>query len=247
MFYDHPRGIPYKLLLVFFLILALNVSLWLGVKTVRVKWNNVPPVPDKTSALWTGLGDEQFAYRIYGLFIQNMGDTGGRVISLNDYNYEDLSGWFMLEHQLDPRSDFAPFLAGYFFGNIRDPEKLRHLVDYLEVAVGDGQGQKWRFLAQAVFLARFKMEDLDRALELANKLSEIDNPDMAPWARQMPAFVLNAQGEKEAAFELMVSMLQTERENLHPNEVNAMLDFICTRTLDKGDPRLEQICRDQTE
>ena len=91
------------------------------------------------------------------------------------------------------------------------------------------------------------MEDLDRALDLANKLSAIENPDMAPWARQMPAFVLNAQGEKEAAFELMVSLLQTERENLHPNEVNAMLDFICTRTLDEGDPRLEQICQDYAE
>lgn len=247
MFYDHPRGIPYKLLLVFFAILALNVSLWMTVQSARIKWNNVPPVPDKVGALWTALGDEQFAYRLYGLFIQNMGDTGGRVVSLKDYDYETLSKWLMLENELDTRSDFAPFLAAYFFGFVRDPEKLRPIVDYLEIAAGDGQGEKWRFLSQAVFLARFKMNDLDRALELANKLSAIDNPDMAPWARQMSAFVLNAKGEKEAAFEMMVSLLQTDRENLHPNEVNAMLSFICTRTLDKDDPRLVPICKDHTE
>ncbi len=244
MFYDHPRGIPYKLLSVFFVVLALNVGLWASVKSVRLQWNNVPPVPSKVSALWTGLGDEQFAYRLYGLFIQNMGDTGGRVVSLYQFNYEDLAKWFMLAHELDPRSDYAPFLAGYFFGNVRDPEKLRPIVEYLDVASGNGEGQKWRFLGQAAFLARFKMEDMELALRLANKLSNFDNPDLAPWAKQMPAFVLRAQGEKEAAFEMMVSLLQTERENLHPNEVNAMLDFICTRTLDEDDPRLVPLCKD---
>jgi hypothetical protein len=247
MFIDHPRGIPHKLLMTFAFILALNVSLWLSVKSVRTEWGNVPPVPSKVGALWTALGDEQFAYRLYGLFIQNMGDTGGRVINLNEYNYEELAKWFNLQNELDQRSDFSPFLAGYFFGNVRDPEKLRPLVDYLEKASGNGEGQKWRFLAQAAFLARFKMKDQDRALELAYKLSSFENPKMAPWAKQMPAFILSSEGEKEAAFTLMVSLLETERENLHPNEVNAMLDFICTRTLDKDDARIQKICASHTE
>ena len=47
----------------------------------------------------------------------------------------------MLENSLDPRSDFAPFLAAYFFGNVRDPEKLGYLVDYLEVAAGGGEAR----------------------------------------------------------------------------------------------------------
>ncbi len=247
MFIDHPRGIPYKLLLTFFVVLALNVSLWFTVKSLRTEWGNVPPTPGKVGALWTALGDEQFAYRLYGLFIQNMGDTGGRVVSLNEYNYEELSKWFVLQNELDPRSDFTPFLAGYFFGFIKDPEKLRPLVRYLELAAGNGEGEKWRFLAQAAFLARFKMQDQELALKLAYKLSQFDNPGMPPWAKQMPAFILSSEGEKEAAFALMVSLLETERENLHPNEVNAMLDFICTRTLDKDDARIEQICASHTE
>lgn len=247
MFIDHPRGIPYKLLLTFTVVLALNVSIWISAKSLRTEWGNVPPAPGKIGALWTALGDEQFAYRLYGLFIQNMGDTGGRVTSLKDYDYEELAQWFELQNDLDQRSDFAPFLAGYFFGNVRDPEKLRPLVNYLETAAGDGQGQKWRFLGQAAFLARFKMKDQERALELARKLSSFDNPDMAPWAKQMPAFIMSSEGEEEAAFTFMVSLLETEGENLHPNEVNAMLEFICTRTLDKDDARIQKICVSGTE
>lgn len=243
-FFSHPRGIPSKLLCVFFLFLTANILFWGHARPLRLEWNNVPPVPSRLSALWTGLGDQQLAYRLYGLFIQNMGDTGGRVINLRQYDYEELEKWFLLQHELDIRPNFTPFLAAYFFGFIDTPEKLSHVVDYLEVVAKDDNGEKWRFLVQAIHLTRFKIGDLDRALDLANTLANFDNPDMPSWAKQMPALVLSAKGEKEAAFELMVSILQTERENLHPNEVNAMVDFICTRTLDQADPRLQAVCKD---
>jgi len=245
-FFSHPRGIPTHLLLVFFLCLAMNTVFWGHARSIRLQWDNVPPVPSRTSALWAGLGDEQLAYRLYGLFIQNMGDTGGRATNIKEYDYNKLKEWFLLQYELDSRSNFTPFLAGYFFGNNTNPQQLAHLVDYLEVAAVDDKGEKWRFLAQAAFLARFKMQDLDRALQLSQKLANLNNPEMPGWARQMPARILTAKGENEAAFELMVSMLLTERENLHPNEVNAMLDFICTRTLPKDDPRIVDICKDYT-
>ena len=243
-FFNHPRGIPSKLLCVFFLFLTANILFWGHARPLRLEWNNVPPVPNRLSALWTGLGDQQLAYRLYGLFMQNMGDTGGRSVSIKQFDYKELKKWFLLQYSLDTRSDFSPFLAGYFFGNNSNPEQLTHIVDYLEVAAGDEDGKQWRFLAQAAFLARFKMKDLDRALQIADKLVKMDNPEMPPWTRQMPAIVLSAKGEKEAAFEFMLSLLQTERENLHPNEVNAMVDFICTRTLDEADPRLQAVCKD---
>lgn len=227
----------------FVLSIALNIVLWSGVRQAKIKWFNVPPTPSPSTALWSSLGDPQLAYRSYGLTIQNMGDTGGRVTSLADYNYEALGQWFRLIHKFDPRSDFAPFLAGYFFGAGQDHSKLTPIIDYLEIAAGDGQGQKWRFLAQAAFLARFKMNDMDKALELANKLSAFENPDIATWARQMPVFILTAKGEKQAAYALMVSILKTDSENLHPNEVNATLDYLCTRILNEQEANTDPLCK----
>lgn len=232
--------------LVFAVLITLNITLWTGLRHEKIIWRNVPPTPGVSGALWTSLGDPQFSYRIYGITIQNMGDTGGKVINLADYDYEALGRWFFLEHTLDPESGFMPLLAGYFFGAIRGhPEKLPPVIDYLEVAAGDGKGEKWRFLAQAAFLARFKMHDLDRALELANKLASFKNPKMPLWARQMPVFVLTARGEKEAAYQLMINMLKTELASLHPSEVNATLDYICTRILSEKEAAEDPLCQVQ--
>ena len=231
-------------LLLFMLAVCLNVTLWSSVREVTVKWTNVPPTPGITGALWSALGDPQLAYRSYGIMIQNMGDTGGKVLNLSEYNYENLGRWFRLQHALDPDSSFTPFLAGYFFGGVKDPEKLSHVVDYLELAAGEGEGQKWRFLGQAAFLARYKMNDMDKALELANKLANFDNPDMALWARQLHVVILNAQGEKEAAYAIMVNLLRTEADSLHPNEVNATLAYICETILAEQEARADPLCKD---
>ncbi len=227
----------------FALSIALNIALWSSVRTVRVEWRDVPPTPSVSAALWSSLGDRQLAYRSYGTMIQNMGYTGGTITSLKDYDYNALGLWFRLAHKLDPKSDFMPLLAGYAFGSLRGhPEKLPPIIDYLELAAGNGEGQKWRFMGQAAFLARFKMNDMDRALELARKLAAFKNPDMASWARQMPVFILNAQGEKEAAYAFMLNLLKTESHNLHPNEVNATLAYICEQILDEHEAAVEPLC-----
>ena len=233
-----------SLFVLFTLSIALNIALWSSVRSIQTRWSNVPPTPGLSGALWSSLGDPQLAYRGYGLMIQNMGDTGGRIINLGEYDYNALGRWFRLQHQLDPHSSFTPFVAGYFFGGLRSrPEKIAAIVDYLELAAGDGSGEKWRFMSHAVFLARYRMNDMNRALELAQKLAAYDNPDMAVWARQMPIFILTAQGEKQAAYNMMLNLLKTESSNLHPNEVNATLAYICEQILSPEEAALDPICK----
>jgi hypothetical protein len=227
----------------FALSITLNVALWFSVRSVQVEWKSVPPTPGLSGALWTTLGDAQFAFRSYGIMIQNMGDTAGRTTSLRDYDYNALGKWFRLSHELDPESGFMPLLAGYVFGAVRErPEKLLPVIDYLELVAGNGEGEKWRFLAHASFLARYRMNNMNKALDLAYKLAAFENPDMPGWARQMPVFILTAQGEKQAAYEYMVNLLKSEADNLHPNEVNATLDYICTQILDKREAMADPLC-----
>lgn len=228
------------------LSIAANVVLWSSVRNVKIEWRNVPPTPGLSGALWSALGDPQLAYRSYGIMIQNMGDTGGRVTNLRKYDYDALGRWFQLEHRLDPLSDFMPYLAGYVFGGVRDaPEKVAPVVDYLEQAAGQGQGEKWRFLVHAIFLARYRMNDMPKALELAKKLDAYDNPDMPAWAHQMHIFILNAQGEKQAAYSLMLNLLKTEGETLNPYEVNATLSYICEQILNPDEAAIDPICKDR--
>ncbi len=213
-----------KILLFSFLII--NGLYWAFSNNMRAKWPGVPPVPSYQGALAMTLGDPQFSYRMGALTLQNLGDTGGSVTPLKDYDYQMLKHWFWLLHKMDAKSDHVSMAAAYYFGATQVPEDINVIVDYLSEAGNNAEGEKWRWLAHAVFLARYRMHDLEYALELAYKLADLQNPDMPIWARQMPIFVLTALGEKEAAKTIIESLLATESQNLHPNEVNFMQSFI---------------------
>ncbi len=225
------------------LALLLNLGLWLSVRGVQARWGNVPPVPNVKYADSYGLGDAQLSYRIIGLMLQNLGDTGGRTIALKDYDYDELTKWFFLQDKLDPKSDYTPYLAGFYFSGLQEPQKYVPVLDYLEMVGARPYGQKWHFLVQAIYMARFVIGDMDRALEMAYKLARINNPDMPNWTRQMPAFVMTAQGKKEAAYALMVEILRTSADKLSPNEVNALRAYVCDRILEKNEADINPLCK----
>lgn len=221
-----------------------HVCLWLSVRGAQARWLNVPPVPSEYGATAFTLGDAQFAYRAIGVMLQNLGDTGGRYTALREYNYDELTRWFFLADRLDPKARYAPFLAAYYFSAVTDPGKFRPLLAYLrEVGLRPGE-QNWRWLWQAVFIARFNMHDLDTALELANELAALNNPAMPGWTRQMPAFVLGAKGENEAAIAVLVELLKTSADKMDPAEVNSIIHHICDRLLDETAASNHPLCKE---
>lgn len=222
-----------------------NFLLWLSVRDVQAKWLNVPPVPSQENAAGSGLGDAQFAYRNISIMLQNLGDSGGRTTPLNAYDYDELGRWFMLADHLDPKSNFIPFLAAYYFGGVEGaPEKLPPVIKFLEHVGGRGINEKWRWLAQAVHLARYKYNDMDWALLLAQKLSSLSVTNMPIWAKNMNVLVMNARGEKESAYQMLMQILQTEGDNLHPTEVIFMVDQICNAILDEREAKVHPLCQE---
>jgi hypothetical protein len=206
---------------------VLNISFWNGSSDIYAKWAGVPPVPTRTGALMTTLGDAQFSFRMGALALQQLGDFGGRVTPIKDYDYQKLGGWFWLLDSLDPASDHVPRLAAYYFGVTQSPADAAVLVAYLGTVGNSPVGEKWRWLAQAAYLARYKMHDLGLALDLAYKLSKLQpvSGELPGWARQMPAFVLKEQGDKEASRQMMETILATEK-NLPWQEVNSIKFYL---------------------
>lgn len=228
--------------LTLFALIILHIASWYSVRDVKARWNNVPPVPSRAGAGLGSLGDLQLAYRAYGLMLQNLGSTGGRTEPLKNYDYERLKDWFLLTWLLDNRSNYVPYLAAYYFGAVPVPQKLSPLVEYLEVVGLEPRDEKWRWMAQAVYLARYEMKDMDRALSLANKLAANPDPTMPIWARQMPAFVQSARGDKQAAYEIMLNILKTEGDKMPIQEVNFMIDYICRRVLEQAEAKANPLC-----
>ena len=191
---------------------------------------NVPPTPKAGMERLATFSDSSWSYRNYVLMLQNSGNVGGRNISLKEYNYEHLENWFLMLDELDRFSDAVPLLAAYYFGAVEDaknPDKLNRVFDYLAVIGQRPEGEKWRWLAHAVYLARHVQKDEDKALELAYLLAANKNPDMPIWARQMPAFILETKGQNDKAYDFMLGILKSNIDELHAGEINFMMDYIC--------------------
>ncbi len=225
-------------------MLALHVALWSEVRDVRARWANVPPVPGLAGVTMMALGDKQLAYRTTGLTLQNLGSVGGDVQSFKDFDYDRLKEWLLLSLQLDRHSNFMPYLAAYYFGAAQQPEKVRRMVEYLQIAGRGAAKRRWRWLAQAVYLARFQVKDLDLAYALATELAAVQDPALPMWAKQMPAFVLSARGDKKMAYDMLVGMLKSDADKLSANEINAMRAYICQSVLTPEEAKTDPLCQD---
>ncbi|MCE7886327.1 MAG: hypothetical protein DYH13_02330 [Alphaproteobacteria bacterium PRO2] len=242
-----PIARQYALYAFFSLLIALQVFAWLQVRTEQARWLNVPPVPGEKGAAAFALGDRQFAYRTIGVMLQNLGDTGGRVTSFEKYDYDRLAGWFNLADKMDPHANFVPMLAAFYFSATEDPVQIAPLADYLHRAGNSAEGERWRWLAQAVYLAHYKLKDFDKAYAWAQELAAIPRNDMPMWTKQMPAFVRNAEGDKQAAYDIMIEIMRSGQHSLPREEMNAMQYYICKRILDEAQAAKDPICQDVTE
>ncbi len=214
----------YNTKIVLLFLLGFTALFWTVSNRMFPKWPGVPPVPSSVGAEAMTLGDKEFSFRFLALILQNFGDMGINKTPLKDYNYKELGKWFFLLDSLDPISDHIPMLAAHYFGGSSIPENAAEVVKYLSKIGQMPVGQKWRWLAHAAYLAQHKMGDMDLALKYAYKLQRMNNEynlGMPQWARQMPAFILNNRGEKEASRKLMENLLVSEK-NIDPAEINFM-------------------------
>lgn len=237
------------------LILAviLNVAMWLGTHKMQPRWPNVPPPPSKESAVGLGLGDRQLAYRVFAYPLQVMGNEAGKSTPLYQYDYNRLGRWFHVLHDLDPYANYVPYIAGYYFGSTQKPkEQLQPVIDYLLMVGREKEPGKWRWFMHAVYLAHYRMKDYPYAFELANELAKLPQP-MPHWARQMPAILTAARGDKAGAVKIMRSILQStiaesERRGHTPDafEVRFMLEFICKRMQTPAQAAADPVCQAAT-
>jgi hypothetical protein len=185
----------------------------------------VPPSPLAVSAM--AFGDRQGLYRLLAHELQDFGDTGGRVTPLLNYDYDRVLTWLRVLDGLDDRSDYSLALASYLFGQISDPRRASMMAGYVRDRAMLDPVRNWRWLAQAVYIARHHAHDMRMALVIARDLAAVPDPSLPMWTRQMPAFVLAGVGDTEAARDLMGAILGSS-SNISPEERNFMRGFIAS-------------------
>ncbi len=224
----------------FGVILAVLACLYVThyTRPIKVRWDGVAPAPSEPVGLLYGFGDRQLSYYVLTLTLQNMGDMGGNVTPIKNYDMNHVADWLWLTYRFDKQSHYAPTLAGYYFGATQDPSKLRPVINYLRTAGNDTHYDLWRYLAQGIYLARFRLNDQALALDMAYQLAALDDPNLPIWTKQMPAFVLSRTGKKKASRDLFLTMMATTK-SLGRQELNFMCGYIGDN-LREPDDQLEQ-------
>ncbi len=207
-----------------------ELIIWEGTRATKPDLAVVPDLPTDHAVKIFSLGDEQFYFRLKAFDIQNAGDTFGRTTALKDYDYEKLYKWWKILDDLDSRSNFVPPLVSYYYGSSQRPERdLPYVIQYLEEHADLDPGKKWWWYSQAIYHAKHKLNDLDSALRIAEKLSHIPEDAGAPlWARQMPAFILEAKGDYNAACDIIINIVDNYKD-VKEGELNFMMYFIRER------------------
>ena len=202
---------------------------------MRNTWPGIAPPPSSGAALFFGYGDTQLSYRNVGLTLQNVGDTGGRVTNFRDYDYNVIEKWLWLADSLDTKSNYVPSLAAYYFSAAKEPEKLRHLLDYLAHVGQDDSNERWRWLGHAVYIARFGVKDQAKALELADRLAALNAPDMPMWTKVMPAYVQKTMGKKKEARDLLLLIMADPSQVQEQADRNQSCWYINENLREPGD------------
>lgn len=219
----------------------LHIGLWFHSHKIYPRWNNIPAPPSLFVMKSAFLGDDVFAYRVWGLALQNFGSVGESQ-PLKNYNFDYLGRWFHVMDKLDSKSNFVPFLAAYFFSATQNPAQLPPVISYLE-EIGVRPG-KWRWLAQAAYLARHRMENMDEALRLARKLGSIYDPKTMPnWTSNMEPMLRAEMGDKQAAYLLMLEILKANADKMNPSEVNSTVSLICEEILTASEAAVNPLCK----
>ncbi len=206
-------------------LLGVQGGLGYGLRKVPPEYRILPQPPSMGALMARGLGDGQFVFRLAALRLQHAGNLDGRIFPYRDMDYRRLAGWLSRMDSLDPAASITPTMAAFLFVSTQEPEDTRYLVDYLERHALRDPERKWRWLAQAVYIAWYRLGDRERALGLAGILAGLPVPDLPYWARQMAVFILRDVGEKRAAREILERIAATDR-NLPENERQWMERFI---------------------
>ncbi len=225
-----------------FAFIAGNVFLWMSVRDIREEWPNVPPAMSEHGAQSYALGDQQLAYRMSATLLQNLGENDGDVRPLLDYNYQFLNDWFVMAHKLDPQSSIVPILAGYVYSSVDDPEKLGQIIGFLVDVGREETGRFWRWLVRAMFLARYKLDDLDLTIQIAEMLENHPSSILPAWTRNLRAYILSDVGEKQAAKEIMLETIKSQHSTLDPSEINNMIFILCTELLSEQEKAQSGLC-----
>lgn len=218
------RAVP-RAVLVGLVLAGLAQALWYAhMPPPRAGIEPLPPPPPQALLAATALGEPRTVAALAVLWLQFHDTQPGYSVPFREMDYQRLRQWLERILALAPGSDYPLLLAVRVYGQVNDPERQRIMLEYVRAAFLERPRERWRWLAEAIIIARHQLEDRELALEYARLLRERTRPGEIPfWARDLQIMVLQDMGELEAARILIGGMLASG-EIKDPHELRFLED-----------------------
>lgn len=193
-----PAILLWLLLLAF---LAGQIAYSQVLRPLRAGIEEMPPPLSANALKLLAFGDDQLLFRAMAHWLQDVGDGGGRLRPLRDFDYDRVVAWLKTLDHMDARSDYSYELAAHYFGAITaDPSRRKKIVVYLrDVGMADPAGH-WTWLVWAAVTTGHGVDDCNLAAGLADDLVSLrGRADVPDWLPLMAIRLYRLAGNDAAA------------------------------------------------
>ena len=175
---------------------------------------NYRPLDQPLSAAFyrgIAIGSEQLLGYLLAIRLQLHDNQAGRHFRYSLIDYDVLVDWLEMISALNPDSEYAMLLASRVYSQTGDPDRLRQILAFIERRFDENPQLHWRRLAEASVLAKHKLHDLERALQMAEKIArQPASVQMPQWARDIRFLLLAELNEFESAIAIIQALLRSE-------------------------------------
>ncbi|HHO59312.1 MAG TPA: hypothetical protein ENJ64_03645 [Thiotrichales bacterium] len=145
------------------------------------------------------LNEPLAAAKYFNLWLQSYDTQPGISLSFRQLNYPRIARWLDTILALDPQGQYPLLVAAHIYGSVAEAQKKRFMMDYIYDRYRQQPARYWRWLAHAVIVAKYELNDNALALKYADALAATKADPVPYWARDMKIMVLEDMGELAAA------------------------------------------------
>jgi len=157
------------------------------------------------------LGSEQLLGYLLTIRLQLHDNQAGQHFRYSLIDYDVLLDWLELVSTMNPGGEYATLLASRIYSQTGDADRLRRILAFIERRFDENPQLYWRRLAEASLLAKHKLHDLERALQMAEKIArQPASVQMPQWARDFRFLLLAELNEFESAIAIIQALLQSK-------------------------------------
>jgi len=203
-------SVPGIILIVLFLGLSAQITWHHFSVGPEIKVKALPEVMEKSKFRIIGLDDNIAMSKLLMLWLQAFDNQPGISIPFRELDYDRTVAWLDLILSLDDQAHYPLLAASRLYTQVPDEGKQIKMLEFVARKFIEDPDARWQWMAHAVYVAKHRLHDLDRALRYARILNKNAKGENVPhWARQMEIFVLEDMGELGSAKILIGGLLES--------------------------------------